>query len=143
MAHPRMYDDGDPVLARVREVALAVPEAVERESHGRPTFRAGESGKVFGYFGHGQSGRPRPASILVLAEPAEHAALLADDRFYLPSYLASAGWLGLDFAAAEVDWQEVAELLDGSYRMVAKARLLAVLDATGGPARSPDSRGRT
>src|SRR6266536_930574 len=41
MAHPRMYGDDDPFLAKLREVCLGLPESVEVEAWGRPTFRAG------------------------------------------------------------------------------------------------------
>ena len=40
MPHPVMFDDADPILARVRKIALAFPEATEKISHGRPTFSA-------------------------------------------------------------------------------------------------------
>lgn len=129
-----MYDDGDLGLAELRRLALGFPAAIEKEAFGRPTFRAGEKGKVFAYFGFGRTGHPRPFSVLVLPDDSEREALLQDDRCYLPSYLASAGWIGLDFEAAEVDWQEVAELLDTSYRRIASRSLLARLDAEGGPA---------
>jgi hypothetical protein len=46
--HDLMFDDDDPLLARVRAVALAFPEAQEKVSHGRPAFF---TGKVFAYFG--------------------------------------------------------------------------------------------
>jgi len=49
MAHPRMYDEDDPLLARLRPVCLALPEATERESHGRPHFFAGK--RVFATYG--------------------------------------------------------------------------------------------
>jgi predicted DNA-binding protein (MmcQ/YjbR family) len=39
------------------------------------------------------------------------------------------GWLGLDFTAAEVDWDEVRELVDASYRLVAPKRLIKELDS--------------
>ena len=42
MAHPRMYQDDDPFLTELRQVALAFPEAQEKESWGRPTFVAGK-----------------------------------------------------------------------------------------------------
>lgn len=38
------------------------------------------------------------------------------------------GWLGLDFTAAKVDWKEVAELADASFRMVAARKLIQQLD---------------
>jgi hypothetical protein len=42
MAHPRMYSEDDPYLAEVRKLCLALPESVEVEAWGRPTFRAGK-----------------------------------------------------------------------------------------------------
>lgn len=38
------------------------------------------------------------------------------------------GWLGLDFTAAEVDWDEVYELIDASFRMIVPRRLIKQLD---------------
>jgi predicted DNA-binding protein (MmcQ/YjbR family) len=38
------------------------------------------------------------------------------------------GWLGLDFSAAPVDWDEVSELIDASYRLVAPRKLITQLD---------------
>ena len=38
MAHQQMFDDDDPLLAQVRALALALPEADEKVSHGRPAF---------------------------------------------------------------------------------------------------------
>ncbi|RAN72650.1 phosphoribosylglycinamide formyltransferase [Bacillus sp. SRB_336] len=131
MAHPRMYDDGDPLLGHLRRLCLAFPEATEKESFGRPTFRCG---KIFAYYGQGQTGHPRPASVQVLPEAGEREALLADPRFYVPSYIGPYGWVGLDLGVALLDWQEIAELLDSSYRRIAPARCIAVLDADGSPA---------
>ena len=38
MAHPQMVDDDDPMLERVRAIALALPGASEKTSHGRPAL---------------------------------------------------------------------------------------------------------
>ena len=39
------------------------------------------------------------------------------------------GWLGLDFnATKKVDWDEVRELIDASFRMVAPKKLIRQLD---------------
>jgi len=54
---------------------------------------------------------------------------VANERFYVPPYFGPGGWLGLDFNAAPVDWQEVAELLEASYRQAAIKRMLTALDA--------------
>ncbi|HKA92502.1 MAG TPA: MmcQ/YjbR family DNA-binding protein, partial [Acidimicrobiia bacterium] len=42
------------------------------------------------------------------------------------------GWLALDFAARKrVDWTEVAELVESSYRQVALKRMLKALEERG------------
>ena len=127
MAHPTMYSETDPYLAELREICLAFPESAEVEAWGRPTFRAGK--KLFAVF----SGTDEhPYSVIFKPEPEERPALVDDGRFYSPPYFGPSGWLALDFDAAPVDWQEVAELLECSYRQVALKRMLKQLDAPSG-----------
>ena len=44
-------------------------------------------------------------------------------RFYLPAYIASKGWVALRLDVGKVDWDEVRELLLGSYMLIAPKRL--------------------
>jgi predicted DNA-binding protein (MmcQ/YjbR family) len=124
-----MFDDADPLLARVRALALAFPDAAEKISHGHPAFY---TTKVFGYYGGSVKVdgvyHQHEHSLLVLLEPDERTALLADPRCYVPAYLGPSGWLGLDLDGA-TDWDEVAELLDASYRLTAGPRRVAQLAA--------------
>jgi hypothetical protein len=131
VAHPRMFDPDDPLLARVRALALALPGADEKESHGRPAFF---TKKVFAYYGaatrsdgawveHGRA-------VVLLPGADERPALEADPRFWVPAYLGPAGWLGLDLDE-RTDLGEVAELLEDSFRLTAPARLVAALDHRG------------
>ena len=122
MAHPRTYKEDDPYLTELREICLAFPEAAEVEAWGRPTFRAG---KMFAIFTGMANDRP---SLVFKPDADERPALLDDDRFYVPPYYGPSGWLGLNFTAAPVDWDEVAELVDGSYRQIALKRMLRALD---------------
>jgi predicted DNA-binding protein (MmcQ/YjbR family) len=124
MAHPRMYQDDDPYLADVRKVFLDFPEAVEVEAWGRPTFRA--RNKIFGVFSGTDE---RPWGIIFKPDNDERASLLADERFYSPPYFGPSGWLALDLEGRPVDWDEVRELADASYRQVALKRMLRALDA--------------
>lgn len=123
MAHPRMYDGDDPLLARVHRVCLAFPEAREVEAWGRPTFRAGK--RIFCVYSRDDE---HDHSLVFKPEPGDREALLRDRRFYRPPYFGPAGWLALDLVATAPDWQEVAELAEGSYRQVALKRMLAALD---------------
>ena len=118
-----MYDDNDPYLSELREVCLALPESCEVEAWGRPTFRAGR--KIFAVFSGTDD---HPYSVIFKPEPDEHPALVDDRRFYVPPYFGPGGWLALDFSSEPVDWQEVAELVETSYRQVALKRMLRVLD---------------
>jgi hypothetical protein len=38
MAHPRMYDDSNSMIKRLREVCLALPQTFEKEAWGECTF---------------------------------------------------------------------------------------------------------
>ncbi len=129
MGHPKMFDDADPFLARVREIAFSLPGAAEKESHGTPAFF---TTKVFAYYGgsikvDGEYER-HSQSVLVLLDPGERAALVDEERCYVPAYLGAAGWIGVDLGE-DTDWGEVAELIDASYRRTAGVRRVAALDA--------------
>ena len=129
MAHPQMFDDNDPVLARVRELALALPDAGEKVSHGRPAFF---TTKVFAYYGGAVKvdGEwvQHEQSVMLLPDPADLEALRQDERFFVPAYLGPSGWIGLDLDDRS-DFDEVAELLEDSYRRTAGVRRVARLDA--------------
>jgi hypothetical protein len=66
--------------------------------------------------------------MLVKVDDGDRRALEQDRRFFLPAYMGPYGWLGLDFTAAEVDWDEVAELVDASFRLIASRKLIKLLD---------------
>ena len=130
MAHPQMFEDDDPLLARVREVALEYPEAAERISHGRPNFF---TNRTFCYYGGSQrvDGEwvPHDQAIMIRPDPGDEPALRQDPRFWVPAYLGPSGWLGIDLDTDVTDWTEVAELIDASYRVTAPARLGRELEA--------------
>lgn len=125
-----MFDDTDPVLARLREIALALPGAEEKVSFGRPLFF---TKKTFALYGGGTKGGAAtyPRSVLIKPDADEVPGLEADSRFYVPAYWATAGWMGLDLER-DPDWTEVAELLDMSYRNTAAKTLIKRLDSLGG-----------
>lgn len=122
MTHQRVYSDHDPYLMELRRLALRLPETVEVEAWGHPTFRAGK--KIFAVFAGINHAR---YSVVFRPDPAERQALVGDNRIYVPPYWGPSGWLALDFTAAPVDWQDIAELLEASYRQVALKRMVAQL----------------
>ena len=129
MSHPQHFDDDDPVLARVRELCLGFPGAAEKVTHGRPVFY---TKKIFGQYGAVLKGDHHSdrydRSLLFLPDPDEVPALDDDDRFFVPAYYGPYGWRGITLDGA-VDWDEVAELVDASFRLTAAKKLIAELDA--------------
>lgn len=125
-----MFDDDDPVFQRVRDLALGMPGAAMKVTHGRPAFF---TTKVFAYYGGSQRidgvWVQHEQAVMVRPDPAEREGLLADPRVFVPAYLGPSGWLGLtlDRDPDAVGWDEIAELVDASFRLTAPARLVREL----------------
>jgi predicted DNA-binding protein (MmcQ/YjbR family) len=102
--------------ARLRAICLALPEAIEHEAWGDPTWRV--RGRIFAMEKRGD-GR---LSVWLKAPPGAQEILVAadPDRFFVPPYVGPKGWIGLRLAA---DWDEVADHVRTSYRLVAPKRL--------------------
>ena len=125
-----MFRAADMGLAEVRRIALGFPETFEKISHGRPVFCAPKMFAVYGGSAKSPAGEHTryPHCVLVKGAGSERRALEQDSRFFFPAYMGPFGWLGLDFEAAPVDWAEVTELLDASFRMVAPKKTIKQLD---------------
>lgn len=119
-----MVDPGHPLIERVRRICFELPEVVEVEAWGRPTFRAAKP-----IFVHVAATMEQPYSIVVKTDPQEHPALLEDGRFYGVPYYSRERWVGADLDAPDTDWGLLAELIETSYRQVANRRQLTALDA--------------
>jgi predicted DNA-binding protein (MmcQ/YjbR family) len=113
-------------LVRVTKICLALPGAT-RYLHGRHAgFQVGK--KKFAYFlddHHGDGIISVTAKII----PGDNTALVGANptRFYLPAYIGSRGWVALRLDVGEIDWDEVAELIAGSYRLAAPNKLAALV----------------
>lgn len=117
-------------LDRVRAACLALPEVVERLSHGSPSFFV-RGKKTFVMFLDDHHGDGRLA-LWCAAPPGVQAEQVAEDpdRFFVPPYVGGRGWLGVRLDRAP-DWDEVAAICTEAYRVVAPKRLVDQLDATG------------
>ena len=116
-------DEGDGIaLERVRQVCLGFAGAEEAELQNRPLFRVGK--RRFAIFnGAGSPPRPRWSSsgrsLHFLTDPLEVEALVQDRRFTHSPHHGNRGWMALRLDRGDVDWVEVAELLESAYRQVA------------------------
>lgn len=114
-------------LDRIRKVALALPEAEERPSHGQPTFFA--AGKMFAQFRHDHHGDGRTI-VAVKTEDAEEARMLieaAPETYSRVAYF-RAEWVGLNLGDAEIDWDHVGHRIARSWELAVPRRLI---DAVG------------
>ena len=107
----------------MRAVCLRLPGVVEKPfgGHAAPAFRVRD--KLFLVIGEDRRSMtckapPGVQQILVESDPA---------RYFVPPYVGSKGWVGarLDPTAEP---EELAELAEESYRLVAPKRLAAQLD---------------
>jgi predicted DNA-binding protein (MmcQ/YjbR family) len=112
--------------ARVREICLSLPDAAEKPfgGHTAPSFRIRD--KLFVMTS--EDGR----YMTFKAGPGVQEALVAEDpeRFFVPAYVGGKGWVGARLDV-EQDWDEIAELIVDSYRMIAPKRLVKLLDERG------------
>jgi predicted DNA-binding protein (MmcQ/YjbR family) len=122
MAHPRMYDDSNALIKRLREVCLALPEAFEKEAWGECTFRV-TGGSMFAMTdnNHHNSGH---VAVWVKAPPMIQEILVNSDRgrFFVPPYMGPKGWVGVRLDG-RVNWDEVAGILKDGYLMSAPKKL--------------------
>jgi hypothetical protein len=118
-------------LDRVRAACLALPEVVERASHGAPTFFIRDK-KTFVMFMDDHHGDGRLA-LWCAAPPGAQEAMVAEDpsRFFRPPYVGHRGWLGVR-VDGDPSWAEVGEIIEDAYRTVAPKTLVAELEARRG-----------
>jgi len=102
-------------IDKLRKICLALPDVVEKEAWGEPTFRV--RGRMFAMYdnNHHDAGRiavwckaPLGFQSMMVAE--------APERFFVPPYVGAGGWVGarLDL---DVDWKEIAGVVQQAYRM--------------------------
>ena len=112
------------LLAKVRALALALPEADEKLSHGMQGFFV-RGGKFFAYLIRDHHGDGITALLVKTSGADEQAMLIERDSelYYRPAYFGPSGWIGVRLDAGSVDWQHVEDWLSRSWRDSAPKRL--------------------
>ena len=129
------WRDPAALLAQVRALALALPEADERESHGSPGFRVGgdKTGKYFAYFADQHHGAPHIALLVRTGGMDELLTLVESqpEAYFKPAYYGASGWVGIILNRPGVDWDDITAWLRRSWRSAAPKRLTRMMDAAG------------
>ncbi|MBO9623197.1 MAG: MmcQ/YjbR family DNA-binding protein [Sphingomonas sp.] len=118
-----MSNDPDSALGQVRALALELPEAEERASHGQPTFFV--AGKMFAQFRHDHHGDGRTIVAVKTADADEARMLIeaAPGSYSRVAYF-RAEWVGLAIGGSDTDWAHVGDRIARSWELAAPRRLL-------------------
>jgi hypothetical protein len=118
-------------VEQLRELCMALPEVVERLSHGEPTWFVRGKKTFVMLSDHHHDDRlafwcAAPAGVqeeLIEQEPT---------RFFRPPYVGGRGWVGVYLDVIDIDWAEVAAMVTEAYKCVAPKKLVALLDGAEG-----------
>jgi len=113
-------------LVRLAKICLALPEVTRWYNGQHAGFLVRK--KTFAWFLNDHHGDGIVA-VNCKVLPGDNKSLASSQpaRFYLPAYLASKGWVGVRLDIGKIDWDEVAELVSGSYQLIAPKRLAALV----------------
>lgn len=119
------------ILKRVRKLCLALPETAETVTFGHPTFQVTKKTFVVLEEYKGE------LTLCFKVGKDMQGVFLKDSRFFITPYVGRYGWVSLRVHAAPIDWNEIAELTRGSYRLIAPKKLASHVVAPGGASLRP------
>jgi hypothetical protein len=117
-----MNRPSDPAkIEQLRQLCLGLPEVTEKLSHGEQSWCVAGKQFVTTADHHHDD---RLSAWCAAPEGAQEMLVQADPkRFFRPPYVGHRGWLGV-YLDVDVDWGEVAIIVERAYRRVAPKRLL-------------------
>ncbi len=119
--------------ALVRLACLGLPDVQERLSHGAPTFFVRGRASFAAIRADGHHDLRFPHLLCAAAEGVQAAVIHARaEEFFRPPYVGHRGWLGVRLDRG-VSADELADLCEEAYRVVAPATLVRRLDGYNSP----------
>ena len=107
-------DDGTQ-LKRLRRCCLSMPGAVEKISHGEPTFFTPK--RVFAMFSNNHHGDGHIAAWLPAGEGVQGALIAeAPDIYFKPPYVGPSGWIGVELS--RVDDEQLGALVREAFQLI-------------------------
>lgn len=118
------------LLEKLSKICLALPEAMREDTGDHADFKVRK--RPFVYFLNNHHG-DQIVSVCCKAAMGENIDRASREpaRFYLPAYIGPRGWFGLRLDGPAVDWSEVKNLVELSYRLAAPKTLIKALDGEG------------
>ena len=118
-------------LDEVRKIALALPEVNDRLSHGALCFFI-QDRRPLCYYHDNHRGDGRVSMWVPVGLGAQAEMVTAEpERFFKPP-TSSVGtfenWLGVFLDTSELDWREIAGMLEEAFRRAAPKKLIDKLD---------------
>lgn len=115
-------------LEKLAKVCMALPGVTKEEMHGHMAFKVGK--KTFAYYLNDHHGDGIVSVCCkVLAGDNKRLIDANSRKFYMPAYIGPRGWVALRLDRATVDWNEVRELVRGSWEQMASKKLLREIEA--------------
>ena len=117
----------DTLLGELTQICLRLPDAQRTVRGDHADFRV--RGRVFAYFLNNHHGDGR-ISVCCKSELAENIDRAKHDpeNYYLPPYIGPKGWFGMRLDRGAPDWEEVRNIVENSYRIVAPKTLARKID---------------
>ena len=115
------------LIAQVRDLALAQPQADEVLSHGMPCFGIA-GGKKFAYVSVDHHNDGKIALLVKISGPEEQSMLIESDgeRYYRPPYFGD-GWVGIRLDFGDTDWDHIGDWIAKSWHAVAPLKLKSMI----------------
>jgi phosphoribosylglycinamide formyltransferase-1 len=125
----RPFDSGW-IETQVDALAQQLPEVGRKTSHGSPGWSVGgEKGRLFAIIADHHHGE-EAVGLLVKASGADEMTGLIEAQpeiYYWPKYYGASGWLGVKLNRRDVDWDQVRDWLERSWRACAPPRLTRLM----------------
>jgi hypothetical protein len=112
-------DKGEKHIERVRRICLSLPGAMEKLSHGEPTFFVK---KVFAICSNNHHNDGHIAVVIPAAIGIQEMLIkTSPKKFYRPPYVGVSGWVGIELA--RVSDKELAFHINEAWRLIAPKKL--------------------
>ena len=121
------------IEAEVNRIASSLTEVTRKTSHGAPGWAVGpdKTARLFAIIADHHHGAETVGLLVKASGPDEMNGLIEaqPDIYYWPKYYGASGWLGLKLNRRYVDWSQVEQWLERSWRSAAPARLTRLMRA--------------